>query len=108
MKYCITLAVVALLMISLSGCKSFLTEEQRLTAVASVESAYSRGEITKAERDIAVEKLNQDGVEWEPYAANLLNLLLALTGAKYMINRANTQQVAQVPTRRSPIVSTDE
>jgi hypothetical protein len=84
----------------LTSCKSFLTPEQRDSITASIQRDYEDGNITRAERDIAIEKLNQDFSETDlgPYGVSIVNLLLALAGAKFMINKqaVNTANASPV------------
>lgn len=68
------IALIAALVLTLPACESFrLSSEQRRTISSSIEDQYQQGTITKAERDIALEKLNApDG------GFDLENLLWAL------------------------------
>jgi hypothetical protein len=98
--------VVLLCTLLLTSCKSFLSQEQRDSITASIQRDYEDGNITRAERDLAIEKLNQDAsdTDFGPYGVSIVNLLLALAGAKYMVSRqASTGPVIETRTPKSKV-----
>jgi len=80
----------------LAGCVNPLTPEQRQAAVQGVELQYSTGAISKAERDVAIEKINRPSFDLNdlfPWLGVLLNAMgiPIVIGAVGKANKAQAQ-----------------
>ena len=78
------LLVVMFLFCSMS-LTSCLTPEQKQTAIAAIEEEYKAGMMTKAEYDLAIEKLEASSIDWNMLGLTGFNVLLALLGAPAVV-----------------------
>lgn len=95
MKLIPTLFLSALIVL-LPGC-SMLSPQQRDAARQTVEDEYQAGNLTRAQRDAAVEALdNDEPFDWETLGIVGLNLVLGLVGGPLVVRKmrgAPTQKV---------------
>lgn len=74
-----------------------LSPTQRSQAAAQVEAEFEAGNITRSQRDAAIEKLEKDEpFDWELLGVVGLNIALALVGGPMIVRRqrgAPTQKV---------------
>lgn len=83
----LTNLILCVLVVLLPGC-SMLTPQQRDQARLTVEDEYQAGNITRAQRDAAIEALDKDEpVDWEGLGFAGLNLVMALVGAPLIVRK---------------------
>lgn len=79
--------VLACLLAVAPAC-SVLTPQQRAAAKEQIESEYLSGNITQAQRDAAIEALDNDApVDWETLGIVGVNLIMALVGGPLIVRR---------------------
>lgn len=93
--------LVATLMVAILAvsCGSLMSAEKRESARASIETQYELGSLTKAQRDAAIEALDQPSTDWSSLLGNAVSLLgsifLGVPISVAMVNKVRGPNEAQ-------------
>lgn len=95
---------LSVLIVLLPGC-GMLSPQQRDAARQTVEDEYDAGNITRAQRDAAVEALdNDEPFDWETLGIVGLNIMLGLVGGPMVVRKMRGPSTQKVGLPESKVI----